>query len=68
MIVYMHQAVANYIIGDSKTIDRNIYLDTSLCIQVVAPKLQERRLYQAMQVVDSIVNGSDRSKARTSSL
>lgn len=64
----MYQAVANYMIGDSKTIDRNIYLDTSLCVQVVAPKLQERRLYQAMQVVDGIVNGSDRTKARTSSL
>ncbi|KAE9370266.1 general amidase-like protein [Stipitochalara longipes BDJ] len=37
------------------TIDRKLYLNTKLSVQVVAPKLQERRLYQAMSVVDNIL-------------
>jgi len=38
--------------GTKNTVDRNAYLNTTLPVQVVAPKLQERRLYQAMQIVD----------------
>ncbi|OCK76456.1 amidase [Lepidopterella palustris CBS 459.81] len=34
------------------TVDRSVYLGTPLCIQVVAPKLQERRLYDAMKAID----------------
>ncbi|KAI9873270.1 MAG: hypothetical protein M1830_000606, partial [Pleopsidium flavum] len=40
---------------DEKSIDRRVYLDTPLSVQVVAPKLQERRLYRAMEVVDDAV-------------
>lgn len=43
-------------IGDKKTIDRNIYLNTNIPIQVVVPKLQERRLLQAMAFIDDILN------------
>lgn len=38
--------------GTKDTNDRKAYLNTTLSIQVVAPKLQERRLYQAMEIVD----------------
>jgi len=38
--------------GMKNTIDRKVYLNTTLSVQVVAPKLQERRLYQAMEIVD----------------
>lgn len=32
--------------------DKSVYLDTPLCIQVVAPKLQEKRLFEAMKVIN----------------
>ena len=49
--------------GDEKTIDRKVYLNTTLSVQVVAPKLQERRLYQAMAFIDNVLrNGGTRSK------
>lgn len=41
--------------GDRKTIDRNLYLNTVLSIQVVAPRLQERKLVQAMALIDGII-------------
>lgn len=47
--------------GDKKTIDRNMYLNTKLSIQVIAPRLQERRLYQAMALIDTIIQQSGRS-------
>lgn len=31
--------------------DRNVYIGTCLSIQVIAPKLQERRLLQAMKAI-----------------
>ena len=40
---------------DRKTVDRRIYLDSPLSVQVVAPRLQERRLWQAMDIVDRVV-------------
>jgi amidase len=42
-------------IGDKNTIDRRVYLNTPLSIQVVAPRLQERRLLQAMTIIDDVV-------------
>ncbi|KAL2075401.1 hypothetical protein VTL71DRAFT_344 [Oculimacula yallundae] len=50
---------------DEKTIDRKVYLDTKLSIQVLAPRQQERRLYQAMEYIDTILrksNGESRAK------
>ncbi|OCL14642.1 amidase [Glonium stellatum] len=35
------------------TVDRSTYLNTPLSIQVVVPKLQERRLCQAMEIIDA---------------
>lgn len=40
-------------------IDRSIYLDSPMCIQVVAPKLQEKRLYEAMKVIDDVLHERD---------
>ena len=36
-------------------VDRKVYLGTPLCVQVVAPRLQEKRLYRAMVAVDEAV-------------
>jgi amidase len=33
-------------------VDRSVYVGTPLCVQVVAPRLQERRLVNAMTIVD----------------
>lgn len=43
-------------IGNKDTIDRNVYLNTKLSIQVVAPKLQERRLYKAMDIINQAIH------------
>ena len=42
-------------IGDQKTVDRNAYLGSPLSIQVVAPRLQERRLWDAMVVIERAI-------------
>ena len=51
------------LIGTKDTIDRKVYLNTTLSVQVVAPKLQERRLYQAMEIVDRALKSQ--AQART---
>ncbi|RDW85833.1 general amidase-like protein [Coleophoma crateriformis] len=48
---------ANKELWNPKTIDRKLYLDTMLSIQVIAPRLQERRLYQAMEIIDEVIQG-----------
>lgn len=50
------------------TIDRTVYLGTPLCIQVVAPKLQEKRLYDAMQVIDHALRESREGKESAAKL
>ncbi|KAH8811365.1 general amidase-like protein [Xylogone sp. PMI_703] len=40
---------------DENIVERAVYLNTSLCVQVVAPKLQERRLYEAMKIIDTAI-------------
>jgi amidase len=48
-------------------VDKSVYLDTPLCVQVVAPKLQERRLLNAMTIIDDALKaeiGRFDSKAR----
>lgn len=44
--------------------DRSIYLGTPLCIQVVAPKLEEEKLVQAMSAIDEALKGSARVGAK----
>jgi len=36
-------------------VDRKVYLDSSLCIQVVTQKLQERKLMEVMQVLEDVL-------------
>jgi Asp-tRNA(Asn)/Glu-tRNA(Gln) amidotransferase A subunit family amidase len=40
---------------DEKTVDRRVYLGTPLSVQVVTPRLQDRRLIEAMSIVDEAV-------------
>lgn len=44
--------------GHSDPDDRKVYLNTNLAVQVIAPKLQERRLLQAMAFIDNIVKNN----------
>lgn len=36
-------------------VNKNVYLGTPLCVQVVAPRMQEKRLVEAMKVIDEAV-------------
>jgi amidase len=38
--------------------DRSVYVGTLLCVQVVAPKLEEEKLVQAMKLVDDAIKGN----------
>ena len=44
--------------------DRSVYLGTPLCVQVVAPKLQEEKLVQAMSAIDDAVKGRGKMNAK----
>jgi amidase len=39
-------------------------MGTSLCVQVVAPKLEEEKLVQAMSVIDDALQGKGRLNAK----
>lgn len=41
-------------------IDRSVYLGTPLSVQVVSPKLQERKLCQIMGLVDAALKTSSK--------
>ncbi|KAK2616928.1 hypothetical protein QQS21_000016 [Conoideocrella luteorostrata] len=51
---------------NQNTVDRNVYLNTKLSVQVVAPRLQERKLYQAMALIDEILRegGKEMDKSK----
>ncbi|KAL6703948.1 hypothetical protein ACN47E_008886 [Coniothyrium glycines] len=44
--------------------DRSVYVGTPLCVQVVAPKLEEERLVRAMSAIDGAIKAQDRVSAR----
>ena len=44
--------------------DRSVYLGTPLCVQVVAPKLQEEKLVAAMTVIDNALKAKDQKTAK----
>ncbi|KAI4655433.1 hypothetical protein J4E93_000145 [Alternaria ventricosa] len=44
--------------------DRSVYLGTPLCVQVVAPRLQEEKLVQAMCAIDDALKGSNTLSAK----
>lgn len=43
-------------------VDRTVYLNSPLSVQVVAPKAQERTLYEAMRMVDDAVEAEIRNR------
>ncbi|KAF2749378.1 amidase [Sporormia fimetaria CBS 119925] len=47
-------------------VDRNVYIGTQLAVQVVAPKLEERKLCEAMSAIDEAVR--DEGKAPSARL
>lgn len=47
---------------DEKTVDREVYLGTTLSVQIVTPRLQDRRLATAMNIVDRAIHGKTASK------
>lgn len=58
--------IANRISGDSKSVDRQVYLDSPLSVQVIAPRLHEFDLTTAMALIDHAIQGN--SKGRVSRL
>ncbi|KAF2442990.1 acetamidase [Karstenula rhodostoma CBS 690.94] len=40
-------------------VDRSVYIGTPLCVQVVAPKLEERRLVDAMVAIDNTLTAGE---------
>ncbi|KAF2714864.1 acetamidase [Pleomassaria siparia CBS 279.74] len=42
-------------------VDRSVYLGTPLCVQVVAPKLEERKLCKAMNAIDEALKANSTS-------
>lgn len=44
--------------------DRAVYIGTPLCVQVIAPRLQEERLVRAMMATDDAVKGRGVSGAK----
>ncbi|KAJ5490982.1 hypothetical protein N7539_002549 [Penicillium diatomitis] len=46
---------ANRLLWDEKTVDRRVYLDSPLSVQVVTPKQRDYELYQAMEIIDRAV-------------
>ena len=51
------RTVTHFILGDEKTVNRRVYLDSPLSVQVVTPKQHDYELFQAMEIVDRAVQG-----------
>ncbi|KAH7071582.1 acetamidase [Paraphoma chrysanthemicola] len=45
-------------------VDRSVYIGTPLCVQVVAPRLEEEKLVQAMSVIDDALKGNANTRAK----
>lgn len=41
--------------GNEKTVDRRVYLDSPLSVQVITPKQHDYELMRAMEIVDRAV-------------
>ncbi|KAE8147479.1 amidase signature domain-containing protein [Aspergillus avenaceus] len=46
---------ANRLLWDEKTVDRRVYLDSPLSIQVITPKQHDYELFRAMEIIDRAV-------------
>ncbi|KAH1456334.1 hypothetical protein KXX13_000400 [Aspergillus fumigatus] len=50
---------ANRLLWNEKTVDRRVYLDSPLSIQVVTPKQHDYELYRAMEIIDRLVRAEE---------
>ncbi|KAF7174446.1 hypothetical protein CNMCM5623_007242 [Aspergillus felis] len=50
---------ANRLLWNEKTVDRRVYLDSPLSIQVVTPKQHDYELYRAMEIIDQAVRAEE---------
>ncbi|GFF41779.1 putative amidase C550.07 [Aspergillus udagawae] len=50
---------ANRLLWNEKTVDRRVYLDSPLSIQVVTPKQHDYELYRAMEIIDRAVQAEE---------
>jgi Asp-tRNA(Asn)/Glu-tRNA(Gln) amidotransferase A subunit family amidase len=50
---------ANRLLWNEKTVDRRVYLDSPLSIQVVTPKQHDYELYRAMEIIDRAVRAEE---------
>ncbi|KAE8379943.1 amidase signature domain-containing protein [Aspergillus bertholletiae] len=53
---------ANRQLWNEKTVDRRVYLDSPLSIQVVTPKQHDYELFRAMEIIDRAVRASETEK------
>lgn len=50
--------------GTGNEVDREVYVGSPLCIQIVAPKLREERLVQAMSAIDAALKAAQPLSAK----
>jgi hypothetical protein len=43
------------LLGDEKTVDRRVYLNSPLSVQVITPRLHDYDLCHAMKVIDAAI-------------
>lgn len=53
--------VLTWILGNEKTVDRRVYLNSPLSVQVVTPKQRDYELFQAMEIIDRAIQGRSSS-------
>jgi Asp-tRNA(Asn)/Glu-tRNA(Gln) amidotransferase A subunit family amidase len=44
--------------------DRSVYIGTPLCVQVIAPKLEEKKLCEVITAIDAAISGKGPSSAK----
>jgi Asp-tRNA(Asn)/Glu-tRNA(Gln) amidotransferase A subunit family amidase len=55
---------ANRKLWDETTVDRRVYLESPLSVQVVTPKKHDYELFQAMEIIDRAVQGRNPPAAK----
>ncbi|KAJ5901761.1 hypothetical protein N7495_002289, partial [Penicillium taxi] len=55
---------ANRQLWNEKTVDRRIYLESPLSVQVITPKLHDYELFQAMDIIDRALRGHSKTAAK----
>ncbi|PYH99430.1 alpha-glucosidase [Aspergillus ellipticus CBS 707.79] len=55
---------ANRALWNESTVDRRVYLDSPLSVQVITPKLHDYELYRAMQISDGAIRAGSKETAK----